>query len=246
MTTRFFLLLAAALALTSCGTKALQNELTSLKSDLAQIQADSDGDGVPDALDKEANTAKGALVDGSGRALDLDGDGVRHELDLDPFSQRGVKVDPTGMEMDSDGDGVPNSKDLEPNTPSGALVNFQGKKIEANGVSLKVAEAFIPEVIFLTNSVSITPDQEARLATVARLMKSNPTMRLRVVGHADKTGSERVNLRIGERRAKSVIKVLTTTYGIAESRFELVTMGENDPISTKNQHNRRVEFQFIR
>jgi OOP family OmpA-OmpF porin len=246
MTTRFFLPLAAALALTSCGTKALQNELTSLKSDLAQIQADSDGDGVPDALDKEANTAKGALVDGSGRALDLDGDGVRHELDLDPFSQRGVKVDPTGMEMDSDGDGVANSKDLEPNTPSGALVNFQGKKIEANGVSLKVAEAFIPEVIFLTNSVSITPDQEARLATVARLMKSNPTMRLRVVGHADKTGSERVNLRIGERRAKSVIKVLTTTYGISESRFELATMGENDPISTKNQHNRRVEFQFIR
>jgi outer membrane protein OmpA-like peptidoglycan-associated protein len=39
---------------------------------------------------------------------------------------------------------------------------------------------------------------------------------------------------------------LTTTYGIAESRFELATMGENDPISTKNQHNRRVEFQFIR
>ena len=246
MTTRFFLPLAAAAVLSSCGNKALKEEVATLKDNLAQIHADADGDGVPDALDKEANTPRGALVDGSGRALDLDGDGVRHEVDLDPFSQRGVTVDPTGMEMDSDGDGVANSKDLEANTPSGALVNFQGKKIEANGVSLKVAEAFIPEVIFLTNSVTITPDQEARLVTVARMMKSNPTLRLRVVGHADKTGSERVNLRIGERRAKSVIKVLTTTYGIAESRFELATMGENDPISIKNQHNRRVEFQFIR
>lgn len=246
MNTRIFLPLAAAAVLSSCGNKALKEELATLKGNLAQIHADADGDGVTDALDKEANTARGSLVDGSGRALDLDGDGVRHELDLDPFSQRGVKVDPTGMELDSDGDGVPNSKDMEPNSPSGALVNFQGKKIETSGVSMKVAEAFIPEVIFATNSVTITPDQETRLVTVARMMKANPTLRLRVVGHADKTGSERVNLRIAERRAKSVIKVLTTTYGISEARFELVSMGENDPISTKNQHNRRVEFQFVR
>jgi len=245
MTPRIVLPLAAAVLLSACGSKALKEEVATLKSNLAQVHADADGDGVPDALDKEANTPKGALVDGSGRALDLDGDGVRHELDLDPFSQRGVKVDPTDMELDSDGDGVPNSKDLEPNTPAGALINFQGKKIEANGVSVKVAEAFIPEVIFATNSVTISSDQEARLVTVARMMKSNPTLRLQVVGHADKTGSERVNLRIAERRAQSVIKVLSTTYGISSARFEMVSMGEGDPISTKNQHNRRVEFRFL-
>jgi OOP family OmpA-OmpF porin len=245
MTPRIVLPLAAAFLLSACGSKALKEEVATLKSNLAEIHADSDGDGVPDALDKEANTAKGALVDGSGRALDLDGDGVRHELDLDPFSQRGVKVDPTGMELDSDFDGVPNSKDLEPNTPSGALVNFQGKKIETKGMSMKVAEAFIPEVSFATNSVTIGPEQEARMMTVDSMMKSNPTIQLQEVGHADKTGSERVNLRIAERRAKAVIKVLTTTYGIAESRLELVSMGEGDPISTKNQHNRRVEFRFV-
>jgi hypothetical protein len=27
--------------------------------------------------------------------------------------------------------------------------------------------------------------------------------------------------------------------------LELVSMGEGDPISTKNQHNRRVEFRFV-
>jgi outer membrane protein OmpA-like peptidoglycan-associated protein len=100
-------------------------------------------------------------------------------------------------------------------------------------------------VIFATNSVTISSDQEARLVTVARMMKSNPTLRLQVVGHADKTGSERVNLRIAERRAQSVIKVLSTTYGISSARFEMVSMGEGDPISTKNQHNRRVEFRFL-
>jgi OOP family OmpA-OmpF porin len=186
------------------------------------------------------------LVDGSGRALDLDGDGVRHELDVDPFSQRGVSVDASGAELDSDGDGVSDSKDKEPNTPAGSLVNFQGKRIEANGLSSAVASAFIPEVIFATNSVTVSATEEAKLAVVAKMLKANPNLRLQVIGHADKTGSEKANLKVGERRAKSVLRVLTTTFKLPESRFEIVTKGENDPISTKNQHNRRVEFVVIK
>ncbi|MEY3102908.1 MAG: hypothetical protein RL558_1185, partial [Bacteroidota bacterium] len=30
------------------------------------------------------------------------------------------------------------------------------------------------------------------------------------------------------------------------SRFDVVSKGENDPISKKNQHNRRVEFVVIK
>ncbi len=240
------LVIAALIGLTSCGTKALQEELGAVKGDLAKIRIDTDKDGVPDYMDKESTTPAGSLVDGAGRALDLDGDGIRHEVDLDPFSQRGVSVDASGIEKDSDMDGVADSKDLEPDTRQGALVNFQGKHIETAGVSMKVAEAFIPEVSFATNSVTISLDQETRLLTVARMLRANPSLRLRVVGHADKTGSERVNLKIAERRANAVAKVLVNTYMVSESRLEVVSMGEVDPISRKNQHNRRVEFQFIR
>lgn len=234
----------AALMMASCGIKDLEEQVGSLKTDLAKVQNDSDGDGVSDAFDLEANTPKGALVDGSGRALDLDGDGIRHELDTDPFSSRGVRVDGSGREMDSDGDGVVDSKDLEANTPSGSIVNFQGKKIDGT-VSNQVASAFIPEVHFGTNSASVSAEDEAKLAVVAKMMKSNPSLRLRVVGHADATGSERVNLRVGERRAKAVVRVLTTTFGISDARFEVVSKGESELLSKKNVHNRRVEFQFI-
>ncbi len=87
----------AALALASCGNiKELEEQVGTLQNDLAKVQKDSDGDGVSDAFDLEANTPKGALVDGSGRALDLDGDGIRHELDTDPFTQRGARVDGSG------------------------------------------------------------------------------------------------------------------------------------------------------
>ena len=124
------------------------------------------------------------------------------------------------------------------------MVNFQGKKIEGT-VTTQVAEAFIPEVHFTTNSATVSTEDEAKLAVVAKMMKTNPSLRLRVVGHADATGSERVNLKVGERRAKAVVRVLTTTFGISEARFEVVSKGESELLSKKNVHNRRVEFQFI-
>lgn len=243
---KYFILAASTMILASCGVKDLKTEVASLRGDLAMSQKDSDGDGVPDAFDQEPNTPKGAMIDGSGRALDLDGDGIRHELDTDPYTQRGALTDANGAELDSDGDGVVDSKDKEPNTPAGSLVNWQGKRIELNnGLSTAVASAFIPEVLFATNSITVSADEEAKLAVVAKMVKANPSLRLQIIGHADKTGSEKTNLKVGERRAKAVLRVLTMTYSLPESRFDVVSKGENDPISKKNQHNRRVEFVVI-
>jgi outer membrane protein OmpA-like peptidoglycan-associated protein len=119
---------------------------------------------------------------------------------------------------------------------------------------VKVAEAFIPEVIFTTNSVTISSDQEARLVTVARMMKSNPTLRWQVVGHADKTGSERVNLRIAERRAQSVIQYLVSK-GISMDRISskwyneeklAIPCGDGVPCpEADHQLNRRSELKLI-
>ena len=243
---KYAILGIVSIAFISCAQiKELEATVDTLKGDLAKVQVDNDGDGVSDAFDMESKTPYGSLVDGSGRALDLDGDGVRHELDTDPFTQRGARVDASGRELDSDGDGVLDSKDQEQNTPAGALVNFLGKKIEGT-LSNKVAAAFIPEMYFSTNSATLSPEDEAKLTVVAKMMKANPSLRLCVVGHTDKTGSERVNLKVGERRAKSVVRSLTTTFQLSEARFEIKTKGESELLSTKNLHNRRVEFQFIK
>jgi len=127
------------------------------------------------------------------------------------------------------------------------LVNWQGKRIDVSGgMSSAVASAFIPEVLFSTNSITVSAEEEAKLAVVAKMVKANPSLRLQIIGHADKTGSEKTNLKVGERRAKAVLRALTTTYSLPESRFDVVSKGENDPISKKNQHNRRVEFVVIK
>lgn len=61
--------------------------------------ADSDGDSVPDNLDKCPNTPKGARVDANGCELDGDRDGVVDRLDRCPDTPLGDKVDSNGCSL---------------------------------------------------------------------------------------------------------------------------------------------------
>jgi OOP family OmpA-OmpF porin len=87
---------------------------------------DLDGDGVPDYLDKCPGTPKGTVVNASGCPADSDGDGVPDELDKCPNTPRGVMVGPDGCPIDSDGDGIPDAYDKCPNTPRGVIVGPDG------------------------------------------------------------------------------------------------------------------------
>jgi len=61
---------------------------------------DSDGDGVPDSMDKCPNTPKGVKVDSVGCPLDSDHDGVPDYLDKCPGTPEGIKVDANGCEIE--------------------------------------------------------------------------------------------------------------------------------------------------
>lgn len=58
--------------------------------------------------------------------LDSDGDGVPDDLDKCPSTPPGVAVDSDGCPLDSDGDGVPDYLDECPNTPAGTEVDEKG------------------------------------------------------------------------------------------------------------------------
>jgi len=96
------------------------------------VVTDSDGDGVPDAVDLEPDTPQGALVDSEGKALDGDSDGVPDGIDQEPQTPAGVRVDSEGRAVDSDGDGVPDGIDQEPGTPSGASVDSSGRAVDSD------------------------------------------------------------------------------------------------------------------
>jgi outer membrane protein OmpA-like peptidoglycan-associated protein len=77
----------------------------------------------------------------------------------------------------------------------------------------------------------------------------DPTMRVRVVGHTDSTGSDAINDPLSRQRASSVKQYLEDR-GIAGSRIEAVGRGEHEPIADNTSDsgrakNRRVEI-FLR
>ncbi len=97
------------------------------------VAKDSDGDGVPDELDKCPDTPKGVKVDANGCCLDTDKDGVPDYKDKCPNTPAGVKVDANGCCLDTDGDGVPDYKDACPNTPAGTKVDEKGCPVDSDG-----------------------------------------------------------------------------------------------------------------
>ena len=219
----------------------MYDNTASVRRDMNKLTRDTDGDGIPDFFDKDNNTPAGVAVDGSGRPLDVDGDGIPDYLDEDPFSNKGAKVDAKGRELDSDGDGVPDSQDLEPNTPKGALVDVRGRQIRGGGGA--IANALLPQPFFATNSASISSSDMEKFAVIARVMNANPNLKMRVVGHTDKTGSEAYNRKLGERRAKAAVDYMVRNFGIDASRFEVESAGQDSPLSPKMlRANRRVEF----
>ncbi len=107
-----------------------------VKVDAFGCPIDSDGDGVPDYLDKCPNTPSGVKVDVHGCPLDSDSDGVPDYLDICPDTPLGVKVDEFGCPPDSDKDGVPDYLDLCPNTPYGVEVDEFGCPKDSDGDSV--------------------------------------------------------------------------------------------------------------
>ena len=93
---------------------------------------DSDGDGVPDSIDKCSNTPAGVAVGTDGCPLDSDKDGVADYFDKCPGTPAGVTVGADGCPLDADKDGVPDSLDKCSNTPAGVAVGTDGCPLDAD------------------------------------------------------------------------------------------------------------------
>jgi len=81
----------------------------------------------------------------------------------------------------------------------------------------------------------------------ANFMQDNPSLSLRLEGHADERGTREYNLALGENRALSVKEVLGL-YNL-DDRILVVSYGEESPILVGSnemawEENRRVEFSY--
>ena len=100
---------------------------------------------------------------------------------------------------------------------------------------------------FPSNSDVFDPGDAFRLYadSVKTYIELNPEKSIRIIGHTDNVDTERYNMKLGLRRAKSAQSWLLD-HGI-ECEIEVASMGETEPVATNKtadgrQLNRRVNF----
>jgi len=99
---------------------------------------------------------------------------------------------------------------------------------------------------FATDSATLTADSSDTLAQMAALLKSQPGLKVYIVGHTDDTGTLAHNLALSQRRAEAVVKALAGR-GIDAARMSAKGLASYAPVASNHDdagraRNRRVEL----
>lgn len=209
---------------------------------------DSDGDGLPDHVERQIGTDP--------FNPDTDGDGLTDYEEVRVYS-----TDPLNPDTDYDGltDGrevyVYKTNPLVRDTDNGGVADGH-EVIEDATNPLDPSDdllLFTLHIEFETDKATILPEYYAELDKIGKTITRNPGSTVRVEGHADKrkTSVADYNLKLSERRAQAVAAHLSSTFKIASTRFTSIGYGFNRPMApndpvTGNRLNRRVEVYIRR
>ncbi|MDG1279506.1 MAG: OmpA family protein [Algoriphagus sp.] len=197
---------------------ATKEELATQINGIKDMLKDSDGDGVPDYLDKEPNTPAGARVNSSGMTMDSDGDGTPDHMDKCPFLPGPAS---TG--------GCPVEEVVE-------QVDFFRKALNDGYVNVYYAFDSDKPLGYSTSAANY----------VSNFLKKNPGVSVEVKGYADELGPEDYNMKLSERRAKAVYDLIIAS-GIDASRISYKGYGEDTSVDKSSadarQMARRASFE---
>lgn len=240
-------------------------EVITFKSD--PLQSDSDGDKLTDGdevnkskTDPTSKDTDGDKIDDYNEinvsktdplVADTDNDGLKDGSELNLY-----KTNP--LISDTDGDKLLDGMEvnqyrtnpLEKDTDGGSVDDFLEVKLNKNPLDPKDDIVSIDlEIVFGLNSskltktaVAILEDALPKVKEILSISGSN----LEIKGHTDASGSEKANLKISTRRAKSVYDWFVAK-GISNSRISYKGYGESQPkYSNKTREgrkqNRRIEL----
>ena len=215
---------------------------------------DSDKDGVFDGIDTCPDTPAGVKVDATGCPMDSDGDGVYDGLDQCEGTVKGCTVNPNGCPSDSDQDGVCDGLDKCPDTQANVRVDVSGCPIQVSVRETEMIETGmirLQDINFDTGKATIKEESFKVLDDVGKILVRWPQLRIEIGGHTDARGSDALNQKLSEARAKAVLDYLIQKFPeLIPNQFTSVGYGERQPISTNRTQlgmakNRRVEFKVL-
>ncbi|MHB1565106.1 MAG: OmpA family protein [Acidiferrobacter sp.] len=107
----------------------------------------------------------------------------------------------------------------------------------------------LPLVVhFATNSAALSPSGVRSVRLNGDYLLAHPSVRVRIEGNCDIRGSAAYNLWLGERRARTVAKVLRG-QGVPQTQIGMISYGKSRPIATANTKaawalDRRVDIDY--
>jgi len=104
-------------------------------------------------------------------------------------------------------------------------------------------------VLFDTNKADVKSKYYSEIKRVADFMIKYPAATAVIEGHTDSVGKVAANVKLSQRRADAIKKILVEKYKISKSRLKAVGYGPKKPIADNKtaagrQKNRRVEAVF--
>lgn len=200
-------------------------------------EKDTDGDMVPDSVDKCPNTP-GFKENGGCPYKDTDKDGVIDKADYCPEipgapENNGCPIKEKKEDKPEVKEDLKETKKPEESKPQQSVVELS-KKIK-----------------FESGNYNFTQDTYPYLIEVAnQLIKEPETVRFRIIGHTDSVGSYGSNRILSRTRANAVRNYLVDK-GISKDRIQTVGLGESKPIDTNltregRANNRRIEIIIIK
>ena len=102
-------------------------------------------------------------------------------------------------------------------------------------------------IYFETGRAELKPDSKPQLDEMARLLASDPSLKVFIVGHTDNQGTMEGNLTLSQHRADAVVAALVSTYKVDASRLRSRGVANFAPVATNRSEagrakNRRVEL----
>jgi outer membrane protein OmpA-like peptidoglycan-associated protein len=133
------------------------------------------------------------------------------------------------------------------------LSHRQGPVAASAGMAARVAP-IVPRTLlplqFGLASAQLSPQSKANLKNLADVLLEPRHLdkRVRIIGHADKSGSPTINQVLSEQRAHSAVDYLER-IGVNPARLEAVGVSSDDPLPDMSEfdpRNRRLEIERIR
>jgi OOP family OmpA-OmpF porin len=102
-------------------------------------------------------------------------------------------------------------------------------------------------IYFDTGKSTLKPESQTALQEIAKLLKSNPGLKLYVVGHTDNTGLFDANMKLSMDRASAVVNALVSQHSVNASSLKACGDGPTAPVASNDTEegkalNRRVEL----